>query len=590
MPSKTALPRPMHRLNYTKLTESQISTALAPFGTAGPSHASPLSDEFAGKSLRIVTDKGLTLEYKFTGNNKLTVSESGGKAISAGYGALVQDHICLFTHLIPGTLRGYAVVIDKDTKIATVIEVWFAGFEDKREVMREIYYGYVDAAGSTPPVKRHVTTNRAEGKAFYWKQDNGWETIDYWCSISYTHWVELSRQSEMGFSAPADYIQINDEFYIHTRTECEFSGTFTLYVTDLNRLQQIGLRLGFDWGDALDYYVFRGKGEWLGQIAQFEKLGDTSGGALPPNPNSSGQGAAAAAGSKGARAVYRPLRTMTKLSKEETARVVKANSRAFANRLGAGNGTGGMGLHALAASNHLVGKSFTLRYDTGLVMDYRVESMDSLSWRQNGGAWTKAIYQAYEPAPGVILFGHLLEGAPDHDGHSIVVDFDAGLVTCFNGYLNGPYIANDAQARTHFGVLEMEGVNTPLYKRHGRTWDLVGRCLTWNYSPTVSSMHLYSTPNTTSWVIFTAAGALGMQWSGPGDFIKIRDDLYFAYWLEEACNGTLGTIVINMRTMHDAGIGYHCGKDGLSMSTVGAHGRHAGKFDVKRFFDSSRKS
>jgi hypothetical protein len=46
-----------------------------------------------------------------------------------------------------------------------------------------------------------------------------------------------------------------------------------------------------------------------------------------------------------------------------------------------------------------------------------------------------------------------------------------------------------------------------------------------------------------------------------------------------------------MRTMHDAGIGYHCGaRGGLSMSTVGALGRHAGKFDVKRFFDSSRKS
>jgi len=49
--------------------------------------------------------------------------------------------------------------------------------------------------------------------------------------------------------------------------------------------------------------------------------------------------------------------------------------------------------------------------------------------------------------------------------------------------------------------------------------------------------------------------------------------------------GTLGTVLINMRTMHDAGIGYHCGKQGgLSMSAVGAPARHAGKFDVDRFF------
>ena len=55
--------------------------------------------------------------------------------------------------------------------------------------------------------------------------------------------------------------------------------------------------------------------------------------------------------------------------------------------------------------------------------------------------------------------------------------------------------------------------------------------------------------------------------------------------LEEACNGTLGTVLINMRTMHDAGIGYHMGKrGGLSMSAVGAPARHAGKIDVDRFF------
>ena len=67
--------------------------------------------------------------------------------------------------------------------------------------------------------------------------------------------------------------------------------------------------------------------------------------------------------------------------------------------------------------------------------------------------------------------------------------------------------------------------------------------------------------------------------------MKIRDGLYFARWCEEACNGTLGTLLLNMRTMHDAGIGYHMGKNGgLSMSPVGAPARHAGKFDVDEYF------
>jgi hypothetical protein len=586
MPSFKKLPKPMHRLAYTKLTEAQIGAALAPVARSGPAHASPLSDHFAGKSIKIVTDKGLTLAYTFGSVNQLTVSENGGAAVAAGYGAHQLAELFFFAHLIPGTLRGFAVVVDHKTHLATIFEVWFGGFEDKREVMREIHQGFIEMPGTPAPKKRHVASNRAEGKGFYWKQDNGWETLDYFSSITYTHWVELSRKSEMGFCAPADYIQISEDHYIHTRTECEFSGTFTIYAVDLNRAEQIGMRLGFDWGDALDYYVFKGKGEWLGQIAQFETFGNVAGGSMPPNPQGTGQAGATPPTAKGARAVYRPARTMEKLTAAETAAVPAS---VFTNRLGAGNGTGGMGVHALPANDHLVGKSFTLRYDSGLVMDYKVAKMDELQWRKNGGPWVTAIYQAYEPAPGVILFGHLLEGEPNRDGHSIVVDFDAGLVTCFNGYLNGPYFANEAQARTLFGVLEMEGVDTPLYRRHQRSWDLVGRAITWNYQPGLTSMHLYSTPNTTSWIIFTADQAAGMQWSGPGDFVKIRDELYFAYWLEEACNGTLGTITVNLRTMHDAGIGYHCGKrGGLSMSTVGALGRHAGKFDVKKYLDYSK--
>ena len=156
MPSRTPLPKPMHRLNYTKLTEAQISAALAPVAIAGPAHASPLSDEFVGQTVKIVTDNGPTLEYKFSTNSKLTVSENGAKAITAGYGAQTLDHICFFTHLIPGTLRGYSVIIDRDSKVATVVEVWFGGFEDKREVMREIYQGYVATVGGAPPVKRNV--------------------------------------------------------------------------------------------------------------------------------------------------------------------------------------------------------------------------------------------------------------------------------------------------------------------------------------------------------------------------------------------------------------------------------------------------
>jgi hypothetical protein len=190
----------------------------------------------------------------------------------------------------------------------------------------------------------------------------------------------------------------------------------------------------------------------------------------------------------------------------------------------------------------------------------------------------------------VYLFGHLLAGAPDHDGHMVVVDLDQGLATCFHGFLNTPYFANEAGVETLFGIVEMAGVTPPHYRRHQFTDELQGHALTWNYAPGLTSMHLYSTPYTMSWIIFTESGAGGMEWSGPGGYVKIRDGLYFLYWLEEACNGTLGAILVNMRTMHDAGIGYHCDEKGLSMSQIGAPARHAGAFDAKRFFTVRTRS
>ncbi len=214
-----------------------------------------------------------------------------------------------------------------------------------------------------------------------------------------------------------------------------------------------------------------------------------------------------------------------------------------------------------------------------------MKGAETLDWRKDGGAWTEARYNAWEMMPGAFIFGHLLAGEKNHDCHIVVMDFDTGMATNFHGFVNTPYIANEAGAETLFGKLSGDGIPDPGRKRHERTRDLLGRAFTWEYSPGLNSMHLYSTPNTTSWIIPTPDGHFATEWSGSGDFIKIRDQLYFARWQEEACNGTLGTILINMRTMHDAGIGYHMGrKGGLSLSAVGAPARHAGKIEVSRFF------
>ena len=422
------------------------------------------------------------------------------------------------------------------------------------------------------------TTNRVEGKGFYWKQDNGAETLEFYPSAAYSNFVELSRLGgELGFCAPSDYIKINEDRYIYTRTECEFSGTFTAYVMDLNRIEQVGMRLGFDANDALEYYVFRGKGEWLGQLAQFEKFGDESGSPVP----------AAAAGqtpAKGARRVYRPLKTMAKMTTAEVDAACAKNTTAFA---GAHHRARARAWPAISDRTPTGWPARRSRFATTTRRRWNTafDDAETLNWRKEGDtSWTKARYQGWESSPGVILFGHLLEGKPNHDGHAIVADFDQGLVTCFNGYLNTPYFANEAGVKTLFGVIEMEGLIPPKYNRHEFTDEMVGRAVSQNYAPGLTSMHLYSTPHSLSWIIFTDTDAGGLEWSGPAAYVKIRDGLYFMYWLEEACNGTLGTILVNLHTMRDVGVGYNCGENGLSMSAVGAHERLAGQFDIRRFY------
>jgi hypothetical protein len=410
----------MHRVAYTKLTEAQVGAKLT---GAAPKSASPLSDAFSGKSLRIVLDDGPMLLYRFASSNRLSVAENGGRAVDAAYGALTLDHVAFFTHLVPGTQRGYHVVVDQSSGLATVFEVWFSGFSDNREVQREIYFGYVSEPGKDAPAARHSLTNRAEGNGFYWKQDTGVETLELFPSTFYSNFVELSRLGgELGFCAPSDYVKIDDELYIYSRVECEFSGVQTLYVFDANRAEQIGVRLGLDESDALEYYVFTGRGEWVGQLAQFERFGDTAATPMPAP-------ATGAPAAKGARRVYRPMRNDWTMTKGEVATLTEKNVFGPPSPM-AGNKS--------PMSDFLVGKELTLRFDSGHAVDYRFDDIQALRWRHAGeSAWHEERYESWESAPGVVMFGHLVTGAPNLDCYKLVADFDHGLVTCIQGTILG---------------------------------------------------------------------------------------------------------------------------------------------------------
>jgi MoaF N-terminal domain/MoaF C-terminal domain len=559
----------LHRIRFTRLTKEQIAEKLGT-AAAGPECASPYSDVLSGKSLTIVTDDGLTLHYTFDGKRRLSVAEGGAAPVAAGYGALTLKKIALFSHMVPGTQKGYQVVIDLESHLATVFEVWFSGYVDNREVQRQIHQGYVEVAGRAPPAARHALTNRLEGKGYHWIQDNGFETLEMYPSVLYSTFVELGLGGELCFCAPSDYVKLGDDLYVYSRVEAGFSGTMTLYVLDVNEMRQAGVRLGFDPQDVLQYYLFTGRGEMVGQIALFEPFDDEG--------SKIDLGNRPATGRKGERPVYRPLLTSPPMSHAEVEEAVAKSTSTFAPR-------NGMAGNALPESGYLVGRALTVRYDGGPVLEYRFDAKDKLRWRPEGERrWREETYRAWEPASDVIFFGHLLSGTPRHDCVAIAIDFGNGLTTCVHGMLGTRYMANEASRKTTFGIVEMDGLTPAQYLRHRFTDELVGRAMTWHYTKGLTSMHVYATPWSFSWIIFLGNDAGGLEWSGPAQYVKLRDDLYLFNWLEEACNGTLGVLVINTRMMHDCGIDYHVGKQGLTLGGIGAEARDAGRFDLRRFY------
>ena len=587
MPKRTYRSLQMHRIPYTDLSESQVTQALRA-GAAGPASQSPVSNVLSGTRLKIVTDGGPVLAYTFGTAKDLELSENGGKPIKAAYGALEDRSLLLISHLVPGTQRGYQLVVDQHTGLATVFEVSFNGYaaleiaaaaeakrepqfkngRRNREVQRKVWFGYVDRGGLVPTA-RHTYTNRLEGKGLYWKQDTDIEILEFYVSVTFSNFIELSRfGGEMTVCAPTDYLMVNDHQFIYSRIECEFSGTFTLQLINLFDMTQKGVRLGLTEQDVLEYYLYTGQGSVTGQIASFEAFGNNG-------------------ETRGPRRVYRPLETFEVMTDAEVKEQVLNHAHAFGD--GQGSGAAGMGGYKSEVVTRFVGKGLSVNTgNDGPALEYTFTDERHLKWRYAGQAnWRDAFYEMYEPDDELYFFAHLLDAEFPRSCAMVAFDMKNGLATVVKGTTGTPFRNNETTPHYDFGTFKAEGSPTPpTYLRHGWTDEMVGECVTWNYqrgNPGLTSMHFYATPSTYSWIIFQPDGSGGMQWSSPGWYSKLRDGVYLMAWVEEACNGTLGVICFNQRLMHDAGFGFHVGRNGLSLSVIGARARHAGKFDLKPY-------
>ena len=246
----------------------------------------------------------------------------------------------------------------------------------------------------------------------------------------------------------------------------------------------------------------------------------------------------------------------------------------------------------LPFSDILVGKEFTLRLDNGgPVRDYRIKEPFKLQYRDHSdNKWRDADYRAYEGDDNLAWFSHILADTKPRASVQVAVDFTNGLATSIESHMGTEYYGNETSYRAVFGVVEMPGLEAPLYVRHQLTDELVGQAFSWSYSDQTTSMHIYSSPHSMSWTIFTGAQVMGAQWCSPCIYVKLRDGVYIFCQNEEACNGAQMIELLNTKASHDCGFTFNGGARGVSLGVTGAIGRHIGTFNLLEFYGPKRRS
>ena len=602
---------PMHRFKYTKLTKEQIGTKLKA-AEGGPGSASTFSNVLNGKTLKIVTQDGPTLEYKFAANRRLTLTE-GGKQVSAGYGELTLNQMVFFSHLIPGEQKGYNVFIDQKTNLATVFEVWTSsGIKqgagtpneftlDDREVQRQIYFGYVDS-GQKAPEKLHHYTNRMMGKGLHWTQDTGIETLELYASVANTNFVELTRHiDDLSYVAASDYVLVDDRTIIYNRTECEFSGIHTCFVADLYGVKQVGVRFGFNDKDELEYYMFEGDGKVVGQLAYLENFDDHG---LKTNVCSSATSSARrrsgdGGGSTGAEGSADHLSPRQNLRPHDRRRDASGSAaediRLWRWRCPAGASAGRRNRQQPAVLRHPGGQGIHAafrqrRSGAGLPHQGECSSCSIGTTATTSGTMPiTALMKATTTWPGSVTSSRTASRAPAcrWPWTSPTGSPPASSPTWAPSITATRPPITPSSAWWKWPARRVEA---PLYVRHQLTDELVGHAFSWSYSDQTTSMHIYSSPHSMSWVIFTGAQALGAEWCSPCIYVKLRPGVYIFCQNEEACNGNQMIELLNTKASHDCGFTFNGSARGVSLGVTGAIGRHIGKFDIVELYGPKRRN
>jgi len=160
-------------------------------------------------------------------------------------------------------------------------------------------------------------------------------------------------------------------------------------------------------------------------------------------------------------------------------------------------GPGGIAQYSQPMIYELVGKKFYFVMDE--LADYELNFIDrtTVEWNFVGQAPQKSHgWLCNKADETTYLVSYELEGAEKRSNHTWVIDLDNQLVTritCVVG--ENPKIPYLIVPKYEFGAIKTEGVEVPVYPRHGFTTDLLGTVVEWMYGG-MTTVHLYNHTHT----------------------------------------------------------------------------------------------
>jgi hypothetical protein len=237
----------------------------------------------------------------------------------------------------------------------------------------------------------------------------------------------------------------------------------------------------------------------------------------------------------------------------------------------------------------LSGRSLTLCFDNGRIMNIDVTDGKTLRWRvitgEGEGEDSAERYYATNPRPG-IYFVDFVSSRGRAASVSLVLDFNQGIVTAVLGELpertdvETPFLERIAAGRELTAVAatflhgSIDNPFSPVTTHHQPTTELVGKRIEYTYSLTEQYEHVYLNPNLYTWHCLRGSE----QGLGDADrchYFKLADQMYLFVWREKIVP-TLGVVLIDLAKLKTTGkiFGYQENDFGkLSNFPVGARAR-----------------